>query len=100
MSISQKQYASEVIDVHGKALKFDDIACMQNYIKNRKPDVAATFVVDYETGAWLKAEEAYFVKSDQFKTPMSGSIVAFSNRKKAQATAAEYQGKELRNADL
>ncbi|HSE29987.1 MAG TPA: nitrous oxide reductase accessory protein NosL [Pyrinomonadaceae bacterium] len=102
MSISEKRYAAEVIDNEGQAFKFDDIGCMTNYIKLKKNNasIAATFVMDFDRREWLKAENAFYVRSSEFKTPMNGGIVAFSDQSPAQAAAAKYNGTTLRFADV
>ena len=96
MSISEKRYAAELIDKDGEVFKFDDIGCMANFIKQKKPEVRASFVMDYDHREWLKGEEAFYVRSPQFKTPMSGGIAAFKDESKAKL----FQGTTLRFAEL
>jgi copper chaperone NosL len=102
MSISEKRYAAELIGEDGEASKFDDIGCMANFKKQKKNDdsIRASFVMDFETREWLKAEDAFYVRSSEFKTPMSGGIVAFKHESNAQAAAAKYQGAMLRFAEV
>lgn len=102
MIISEKRYAAELIDQDGEAWKFDDIGCMENFRKRKKSDgtIRASFVIDFEHREWVKAEDAFYVSSAQFKTPMSGGIVAFKDESSAQAAAAEYQGTMLRFAEV
>ena len=100
MAISEKRFACELITKDGDAIKFDDIGCMLHYRKERAELVAATFVVDFETREWLKSEEAYFVKSKVFKTPMDGNVVAFKTGTDAAAAADRTQGVPLRYAAL
>ncbi len=94
MAISEKRFASELITQDGEALKFDDIGCMLRFRKERSnPElVAATFVIDFETHEWLRFEEAYFVKSKEFRTPMDGNWAAFRAKASAEAAATRYQG--------
>lgn len=102
MSISEKRYAAEFIDNEGQAFKFDDIGCMANYIKLKKnsASIAATFVMDFDRREWLKAENAFYVRSLEFKTPMNGGIVAFKDQTTGQAGAAKYNGTMLRFGDI
>ena len=102
MAISEKRFASELITQDGEALKFDDIGCLLRFRKERShPEwVAATFVVDFETRQWLRSEEAYFVKSKEFSTPMGGNLVAFRAEASAAAASARYQGVQLRQEAL
>jgi copper chaperone NosL len=102
MAISEKRFASELLALDGEVFKFDDIGCMLRFRKSHghPESVVATFVLDYETRKWLKAEEAYFVKSKEFKTPMGGNVVAFKVGTDAAAAADRTQGVSLRYAAL
>ena len=102
MAISEKRFASELLIQDGEVFKFDDIGCMLRFRKSHghPESVVATFVLDYETRKWLKAEEAYFVKSKEFKTPMGGNVVAFKAGADAAAAADRTQGVSLRYAAL
>ncbi|HLG16245.1 MAG TPA: nitrous oxide reductase accessory protein NosL [Blastocatellia bacterium] len=97
MAISEKRYAAEVIDNDGQAFKFDDITCMTSYANfdGRREKLAAYFVIDFNAPEWIKAEEAHYVKSLQFRTPMSGGIVAFKDQTEAEEAAARFQGTAL-----
>ncbi len=99
MAISEKRFACELVTKDGDAIKFDDIGCMLHYRK-KSESVAATFVVDFDTREWLKSEEAHFVKSKVFKTPMDGNVVAFKTGADAAAAADRTQGVPLRYAAL
>jgi copper chaperone NosL len=98
MAISEKRCAVAFIDEEGAALKFDDLACMASYLQARRDRsrITAYFVADYEGNGWIKAEEAFFVRSQQIRTPMGGGVVAFKDRARAEAAAAKYQGEVLR----
>jgi copper chaperone NosL len=102
MALSEKQYAAEFIIKDGEAFKFDDLGCLVNYIASKKnqAEIAAFYVMDYETQQWVKAETAFFVKSDRFHTPMSGGIIAYQDRAKAEAAAAAKQGKLMNWAEV
>lgn len=102
MAISEKQYAAEFVDGDGQAFKFDDIGCMAEYLKGRKikNDIAAYFVVDFDSRSWLKAQDALLLRSRDLKTPMGFGIVAFKDRAKAEQAARTYQGELLSFAEL
>ncbi len=95
--ITEKQYAAEIITKDGFVRKFDDISCMVAQAKERvKPqNIAAYFVMDFPTQKWVSGQDAKFVKSDKFKTPKDGGILAFQDPAKAQALAAQYQAQVL-----
>ena len=102
MSISEKRYAAELIDEQGEVFKFDDIGCMANFIKQKSNNapVNATFVMDFDRRDWLKAEDAVYVRSAEFKTPMNGGMVAFRDQASAQAAVAKYHGTKLEFAEV
>jgi len=102
MAISEKQYAAELIDSDGQAFKFDDIGCMANFIKTKKDTAksVAYFVMDFNEHQWLKAEDAYYVRSSELHTPMNGGIIAFKDPSRAKETAEKYHSTLWRFADV
>ena len=92
MAISEKRFAAEIINQDESVLKFDDIGCMLRYrnADNNKTKVAAIYVVDNESKNWLMAENAFFVRSETIKTPMSSGIVAFASAEKAGNDALRF----------
>jgi copper chaperone NosL len=102
MAISEKRTAGEIILKDGTALKFDDLGCMASHDKGLvdKSVVAAYFVADFGSGAWIDAKDAYFVKSERITTPMSSGTVAFRDRAAAEVAAAKHEGQVLRFAGV
>jgi copper chaperone NosL len=102
MVISEKRYAAELIDSEGQAFKFDDIGCMANFLKNKKntAKIVAHFVMDFDERQWIKAEEAYYVRSSELATPMNGGLIAFKDRSKAQEAIDKFHGTLIRFEDL
>ena len=102
MSISEKRYAAELIDDDGQVFKFDEIGCLANFIKQKRNDVSihASFVMDFDRREWLKAQDAIYVRSSEFKTPMNGGIVAFKEQSSADAAIAKYHGTPLQFAEV
>jgi copper chaperone NosL len=102
MAISEKQYAAEMIDGEGQPFKFDDIGCMLNFVKKQSVSVSSSsfFVMDFEQRQWLKADDAYYVRSSELTSPLSGGIIAFKDQNKAQEAAGKYHGKLLRFKEL
>ena len=90
MAISDKAFASEIITEQGEVQKFDDIGCMESYrIKNPGISVAANFVSDYETKAWLRLENSIIMKTG-IETPMGSGKIALSDSAKAKSYADKY----------
>jgi len=102
MAISEKRFAAEFITKDGDAVKFDDLGCLQNYLKGHADGgrVAAYFVTDYESRKWIKGDAAHFVKSPEFATPMGGNIAAFQDPEKARTAVATFTGQQLAFADV
>jgi copper chaperone NosL len=90
MAISDERFASEIITGDGEAFKFDDLGCLLKF-RGKRNDIriAATFLKDYETRAWIPYERATIVETD-LDTPMGSGTVAFADAKRAQSVAAEH----------
>jgi copper chaperone NosL len=101
MAISERQYAAEFLNRDGDVFKFDDIGCMANYVAEKQAgdSVAAFYVVDFDSKRWLKAEEASFIASPNFHTPMGGGMVAYKDRSRAEAAAAANRGRLISFAE-
>jgi copper chaperone NosL len=102
MIISEKRYAAEFINSEGQAFKFDDIGCMANFIRSKgnTTKVVARFVMDFDSRQWIKADDAYYVRSPELTTPMNGGIIAFVDQSKAQEAVGKYHGTQLRSKDV
>jgi copper chaperone NosL len=102
MSISEKRYAAELIDNDGKIFKFDDLGCLAHFIEKKKnpAPIQATFVMDFERREWISAEQAFYVRSAEFQTPMYGGIVAFKDQSRAHEAISQYHGSLVEFADF
>jgi copper chaperone NosL len=89
MIISEPRFAAAYYTVDGDARRFDDIGGMASYHAENQEDVAQFWVHDYDTEEWIIADQAFFVMSDQFHTPMDFGVVAFSDQSRAQELASE-----------
>ena len=92
MAISEKQFAAEMITAEESVLKFDDVGCLLRYLKARAdaPNAAAIYVADSDNKKWLKAEDAFFVRSTTVKTPMGSGIIAFASAEKAGTGSVRF----------
>ena len=93
MAISERQFASEIIEQSEKVHKFDDIGCLLKFKEKMGDtlDPAAIFVTGVSSREWVRAEKAFFVRSANFKTPMGSGIVAYSNASEAGAEALNFE---------
>lgn len=84
MVVSDEQFASEIIDEHGEAYKFDDINCMLKFrTKRNDVKIVATYLKDYETREWTPYERGTIVETS-IETPMGSGKVAFADAIKAR----------------
>ncbi len=90
MAISDHRFASEILTESGDVLKFDDLACLENY-RAVHPDlrIAAQFVKDYEAGTWLRWEDAVIVTTGLF-TPMGSGTVAVRDSSRAREILRQH----------
>lgn len=95
MIISEERYAAGYITADGQQHIFDDIGDMFQAQQASNQEIIAFFAHNYEDNHWLRAEKATFVQSKGLRTPMASGLVAFETTEKAQAFAAEAQGKMM-----
>jgi copper chaperone NosL len=92
MIINEARFAAAYVTRQGEARRFDDIGDLLAYHAAHAEEVAAFWVHDYDTEEWLRAEQATFVVSDAFHTPMGHGIVAVADAARAQELAASTGG--------
>jgi nitrous oxide reductase accessory protein NosL len=73
MIISELRYASAYRDANGKPFVFDDISEMLEHVAGNGGATGKTvWVHDYDTEKWIDAIGAWYVQSDDIRTPMGG----------------------------
>jgi copper chaperone NosL len=86
MIISDPKFAAALLTTDRESRKYDDIGCMLDDYVQYGLNVAASYVHDYNSEAWLDAKAAFFVEAD-VHTPMASGLVAFGERAAAEAFA-------------
>ena len=100
MLVSEPAFAAAYRRDGTEARIFDDIRCLLNEIKDEaNPRALRFWFHDAASGAWTSSEEAVFVKSARFRTPMSGGIVAYQGRSAGERAASENDGAVIGNID-
>ncbi|SPE77445.1 nitrous oxide reductase accessory protein NosL [Flavobacterium columnare] len=89
MIISSPQFSNEIITNKGRCYKFDDLSCLFQYLNETDIKIKKIYVSDYSNNNMISAETAFFIKHEDFKSPMNGNIACFSNLKKSK----KYQEK-------
>lgn len=100
MIINEAKYAAAYVTSDGDVRRFDDIGGMSAHIDESPEEIAVLWVHDYDTEEWLKAEEAFYVGSEDLLTPMGFGIIAFDSRERAEEWASERSGTMLTYSDL
>ena len=84
LKIMDSKFGAEIVTKKGKVFKFDDVNCMVRYIKDENIDEESLkfkLVIDYnKVGSFLDVSKAYYVRSEQIKSPMGSYIAAFETK--------------------
>ena len=92
MIINEERFAASYITKSGDIRRFDDMGGMLLYDQKHQEDVHIYWVHDLDTQAWLNANGAHFVLSDELVTPMGWGVAAFATQERADAFMAENGG--------
>ncbi|MFI5151853.1 MAG: nitrous oxide reductase accessory protein NosL [Chitinophagales bacterium] len=84
MTIEDERYGGEIITKKGKAYKFDDLHCLNGFLKSgsfNKNEMSHVYLVSFTTkGELLDAEKCLILKSQALKAPMGGDLAAFPDQ--------------------
>jgi len=105
MIITEPEYASQILNKHGRAYSFDSIECMAAYdIRNEATSeiaIHSRWVPDFEGNAgWIAAEEAFYLHSETLRSPMGLFLSAYPNNHTADSFKSAYQGEILNYAGV
>jgi len=88
--ISDVKLAAEVINANGHAYKFRTVECMAKYLANHADEkLAGVWVTDYNSGRFVAAGNATFVRGVIDETRMERNYFAFRSATEAAAFAAD-----------
>jgi copper chaperone NosL len=104
MGIVDPKYGSEIITGKGRVYKFDDVTCLNNFIKSgalEEKDIKQTVVINFEKqNDFLDIHTAFFVLSANLRSPMGGNAAAFFSREAAARFSESNKGEVLNWAQL
>lgn len=85
MTIEDPKYGTELITKKGRVYKFDDLSCMESYVKeNAEPTKdAKLYVPDFKTTELFPLEQATKITGGEVQSPMDGNIATFKNKEEA-----------------
>ena len=99
MGIMDPKFGTELITSKGKIYKFDDVSCMQHFLKSNTlehKEISQQLVINFEKeNDFLSLEEAVFILSPSVKSPMGSHAAAFASREKAEKMNAALNGELL-----
>lgn len=83
MTLVDNKFGAELVTNKGKVFKFDDINCMVNFYHSgevQHDGYAHKLVVNYEQpGELINVGEAFFLKSEEIRSPMASEVAAFES---------------------
>ncbi len=96
MSLVDQKFGAELVTSKGKVYKFDDLNCFLNYYNSgyeEAGDFSHKLVVDYSNpGKLIPAEEAFYVKSSEIRSPMDGQVAAFETKASMDNFKKQWKG--------
>jgi copper chaperone NosL len=105
MTVSDDRYAAAAIvetSAGDRLTKiFDDVGCLAAYEREQHDGtVLARYVKDYNTRAWLKADQAFYVRARSIQSPMGYGLLATADTDAAHTIAGNKNGKVTRFLDI
>jgi copper chaperone NosL len=96
MTLMDTKFGAEIVTKKGKVYKFDDINCMVNFYNSGfEPfeKMAYKLVVDYsQPEKLIEAQDAFYIKSNQIRSPMAGGIAAFETKPVMDKYKKQWKG--------
>ncbi len=87
MTVSQPEFASQLLVDDELPKFFDDLGCLQSYLTATTPgpDGGVIFVTDHKTRAWVRADVAVYTRAPAVATPMASHLVAHATTDSREA---------------
>ena len=96
MFVTDPRYTVAALPEEGDWILFDDIGEMLKFHdRNPGTEFRATWVHDYHSEEWLKAEDAWYVQSAGFTTPMGWMVGTFADEEAARSFQAMNGGEVM-----
>jgi len=80
MVLVDRRFAAQIVAAYDEPRFFDDLGCLNNYLKGRPtlPADAVVYVADHGTTAWVPGRQAVYTRVG-LSAPMGSHIVAHEN---------------------
>lgn len=100
MTVTDDRFIAQLVTATGKVLVYDDPGCLATALREgvvAGDRIRSVWVTDYlDTATLIRAEEAWFVRSDAVHTPMGSGLAAVRSAEQARDLAAELGGTVVR----
>lgn len=104
MTLMDPVFGAEVVTQKGKTFVFDDVNCLMDFLnKENQPDEAYAhlLVVNHaEPEQLIDAKTAFYVLSDEIKSPMASRVAAFASETDMRVYRSKYNGVYLAWGEL
>jgi copper chaperone NosL len=81
MKIEDPRFACEMVSDKNKIMKFDDVFCVIQYVKEgkiKRENIRNIFLCDYSNNhQFIRSDSTYLLMSEGLQSPMNGNIAAF-----------------------
>jgi len=85
MSIAHQDYAGQLVFKNGDYEIFDDLGCLIEFMEDtEESEVGAAFIKDASEDQWINIENATYIYSEEYWTPMYYGVLAFSSKEAAE----------------
>jgi len=99
MPYGDTKFGGEIITIKGKLYKFDDISCMNDFLKNglnADEKIKNVLAVNYAGNQkFLDVNKAIFLLSANLHSPMNSGAAAFESRNEAESFLNNFPGEIL-----
>ena len=101
MSVTDVDYAAQVVLKNGDHVVFDDLGCLMEYVlEYGEEEIGAGFIRSTNSAKWLNIEEATYVYSKDYWTPMNYGVLAFGSKDEANQYISEEPGEIIPYEEL
>jgi len=104
MTISDNRFGAEIVTKKSKLYKFDDEHCIVAFLQSNKiaqQEIAGIYFTNFNSPHELiNVEQAHFLQSPGFKSPMNGNIAAFSHEDSLVSMLPKFNGNKISWEDM
>jgi copper chaperone NosL len=96
MTVSDNRFGAELVTRKGKIYKFDDTHCILSFLKTNEVEAANIkdiYLTNFcGTHQLFNVHQLLLLRSDNFRSPMSGNVAAFDNNDSLIKTRQHFAG--------